>query len=560
MLGVAVAPNSPSKASLPVKKSLFAILAIALVGLLAGCDSNPSGSDPQGSVASSPVGTWSQSDASSKTILTIGSDGSYSKVVSTTMGGASSYQKMSGTWTAHGDSLDVRLTRSEASIDGSKWTGADLPAPIATTGSFLVNGKVLSITIAGVETRYVQGSGGVVPEEAMEAPAISPAGGSFASAQTVAIAALNAGAEIRYTLDGSTPSANSSLYSGSLQVSATTTVKAVAIKNGKSGPVASATFIIQGGGNSGSTELVGSWVNSDADGATTTFAFGADGGLTILVIDPNAPDAYRYDRTTGTWSTSETKLTVKLAKEENSSDMSNWTASGDFAASTENATFTVSGSKLTLDYGSEAIVYVKAGGTTPATVSAPIITPDGGSYTTAQTVAIVSATAGASVYYTLDGSTPTKNSTPLTSGTLTVSSSETIKAIAILEGKSSTVTSATFTIQTSSSPADALVGSWGVSAGSYQETDKFNADGTFTIIVSDPSASQGFSYLRISGTYTVTGNKLVRTLSKWETSDDGSSWTSSNIPGSDDSATWSVSGTKLKLVDSEGNVSEYTKR
>jgi hypothetical protein len=50
------------------------------------------------------------------------------------------------------------------------------------------------------------------------------------------------GAEIRYTTDGSTPTAESSLYSSALTLSDTTTVKAIAIKDGVSSTVASQTF------------------------------------------------------------------------------------------------------------------------------------------------------------------------------------------------------------------------------------------------------------------------------------------------------------------------------
>ncbi len=50
------------------------------------------------------------------------------------------------------------------------------------------------------------------------------------------------GAEIRYTTDGAEPTAESALYSEALTLSATTTVKAVAIKDGELSTVASKTF------------------------------------------------------------------------------------------------------------------------------------------------------------------------------------------------------------------------------------------------------------------------------------------------------------------------------
>ena len=72
----------------------------------------------------------------------------------------------------------------------------------------------------------------------------------FAETTSVSIQAEQ-GAEIRYTTDGSTPTAESSLYSEAFTLSATTTVKAIAIKDGQSSEVASKTFIKSSGDNLG---------------------------------------------------------------------------------------------------------------------------------------------------------------------------------------------------------------------------------------------------------------------------------------------------------------------
>ena len=57
------------------------------------------------------------------------------------------------------------------------------------------------------------------------------------------------GAEIRYTTDGSDPSAESTLYSSAITLSDTTTVKAIAIKDGTSSSIASQTFTKSSGEN-----------------------------------------------------------------------------------------------------------------------------------------------------------------------------------------------------------------------------------------------------------------------------------------------------------------------
>ena len=63
----------------------------------------------------------------------------------------------------------------------------------------------------------------------------------FAETTSVSIQAEQ-GAEIRYTTDGSTPTAESTLYSEAFTLNNTATVKAIAISGGQSSEVASKTF------------------------------------------------------------------------------------------------------------------------------------------------------------------------------------------------------------------------------------------------------------------------------------------------------------------------------
>lgn len=78
----------------------------------------------------------------------------------------------------------------------------------------------------------------------VDAPVISPAGGMITTPTQVTITCATSGAVIYYTIDGSTPSASSTLYNGPFTVSATTTIKAIAVKDGVSSQVATATYTI----------------------------------------------------------------------------------------------------------------------------------------------------------------------------------------------------------------------------------------------------------------------------------------------------------------------------
>jgi N-acetylneuraminic acid mutarotase len=96
-------------------------------------------------------------------------------------------------------------------------------------------------------------------------------------------------------------------------------------------------------------------------------------------------------------------------------------------------------------------IIVGAGATNCAInpAATPVISPESGTYTSAQTITISDATANAAIYYTTDGTTPTTASTEYTTA-ITVSATETIEAIAVAPGFSnSAVASATYTIKPS---------------------------------------------------------------------------------------------------------------
>lgn len=80
-------------------------------------------------------------------------------------------------------------------------------------------------------------------------------------------------------------------------------------------------------------------------------------------------------------------------------------------------------------------------------VYAPEFTPSAGTYTAPLTVKIACKTAGAKIYYTLDGSNPNAQSTPY-KGEFKIETTTTVRAIAINGDKQSSIATAVYTIAT----------------------------------------------------------------------------------------------------------------
>ena len=93
---------------------------------------------------------------------------------------------------------------------------------------------------SGNENQGGGSSNGASQSDPPAAPTISGKT-SFSDSTTVSMSGPD-GADIYYTLDGSTPTAESTMYTEEFGLSDTTTVKAIAIKDGQSSQVVSKTF------------------------------------------------------------------------------------------------------------------------------------------------------------------------------------------------------------------------------------------------------------------------------------------------------------------------------
>lgn len=102
-----------------------------------------------------------------------------------------------------------------------------------TTMQFLMPGSDVTVNATFTEIAHVAN------------PTFSPAAGSYISVQQVTLACTTEGATIYYTLDGTDPTTESTVYAQAFTVSTTTTVKALAVKEGlNNSDVVSAEYVI----------------------------------------------------------------------------------------------------------------------------------------------------------------------------------------------------------------------------------------------------------------------------------------------------------------------------
>ena len=330
-----------------------------------------------------------------------------------------------------------------------------------------------------------------IPPEKPKTPVFNPGGGKFAGKVTVALCCATEVAKIHYTTDGSVPTSSSPVYDEPLVLTATTTVKAVAVDEDVYSDVAEATYekmdtvakpeFTPGSGKfAGSVEVslrsatAGAEIHYTTDGSVPTGLSAVYGGNPIVLTATATIKAIAVKA--GYVSSEVAEATYEkmdtVAKPEFTP------GSGKFAGSVEvslkSATagaeihYTTDGSvptALSAVYGDKLIV-LTASATIKAiavkdgyvssevaeatyekmdTVAKPEFTPGSEEFVQAVTVEISCLTAGAGIYYTLDGSAPTVNSQRY-DAPIEITSTTTIKAIAVKDGYvNSEVNEATYT-------------------------------------------------------------------------------------------------------------------
>ncbi|MBR2282579.1 MAG: chitobiase/beta-hexosaminidase C-terminal domain-containing protein [Spirochaetales bacterium] len=302
-------------------------------------------------------------------------------------------------------------------------------------------------------------------------PTSSIAEGVYESSQTVSLDSETAGSTIYYTLDGSTPTKNSTIYTQPISVSKNTVIKAISVNpDYDDSEVSSFDYHIR------------------VAVPTSSFDFNeAYETPQQIELSSITPGAVIYYTTDGSIPTNESTLysgpitvsltqTVKAVAYAEGFDPSPVFSEdiviatekvGAVSFSVESGTYYVN-QTVTLSSPEGTTIYYTTDGSIPTrsssqyaepiTVSSsqtikaiagkwgylnsdvvtkeytiktksPSMSVEEGRYQTAQTVVLSCETSGASIYYTVDGSEPTVGSTPYTEP-ITVVSTQTIKAVA----------------------------------------------------------------------------------------------------------------------------------
>jgi hypothetical protein len=184
----------------------------------------------------------------------------------------------------------------------------------------------------------------------------------------------------------------------------------------------------------GSTFISSVVISSGSIAPTITFAnlsktFGVD---TTFTLSPttNSPGAFTFTSSNISVATI-SGSTVTIVANGTSTITATQASSGNFSSATATATLTV---------GAEG------------TVAAPVFSTAAGAIAFPTTITLSTTTAGATIYYTIDGTTPTTGSTQGTS--VVVNSAQTIKAFAVKTGwADSSISSAAYTQAQAAAPS-----------------------------------------------------------------------------------------------------------
>ena len=295
-----------------------------------------------------------------------------------------SAQRVTLTSSTVGASIYYTLDGSPPTAASTRYTGAFMIAESATLKAF-ANTPVHSDS-AVIEYAYtITGT--------VQAPQFSVSSGAYAGTQTLTLTTSPQDAKIYYTVNGSSPTQQSALYTGPLTISTSQTVSAYAVKTDwAESSVKSNVYVI----------------NGQVSAPILSLASGSYGPAKTVSIRTETTGATIFYTVNGATPTIDSNI---------------YTGPISVTSTQKIRAFAVKA--VYLDSPFVTGDYIINGPTTK-----PTATPNGGNFYTAQSVTLDTATGGANIYYTTDGSTPTTDSN-LYTGAIFVGVSQTLKAVSV---------------------------------------------------------------------------------------------------------------------------------
>jgi hypothetical protein len=261
-------------------------------------------------------------------------------------------------------------------------------------------------------------------------PKALPTGGIFPDTLQVTLSVAAAGASIRFTVDGSEPTAASPLYTGVLTLRASTVVKAVAVVPGLGLSQSVSHQYVLVADSSLPAPVATPPSSSFQDSLRITLAAAATGSILRYTLDGTDPTANSGVIYSGPilLAAKDTTLVKAVAVKDGK----------------------VSPVSLNL--------YVRVG-----PLNVPVAKPPSDEFKDSLKVSLVSADPQTVIYYTLDGSVPLVTSGALYSSPILLSATSVVKAIAVKGGLSSPVTVERYLLASDSLPLEPTASPEGVS-------------------------------------------------------------------------------------------------
>ena len=368
------------------------------------------------------------------------------------------FNPVAGTYGA-AQSVTISTTTGGAAI---RYT-TDGSTPTETAGTVYSSAVNISVDTTLKAIAYATGyadsavSSGVYTIQCA-APSFTPAAGVYGPAQTVTISSTTSGASMRYTTDGTMPSSTSgTVYSSPVSISATSTLQAIAYETGM--------------------------LNS----SVTSGVYTINGACATPTFNPTA----------GTFTTS-TSLTISTTT---SGASIRYTTNGTTPSSTVGtvyssavsiiATSTLQAIAYETGYSNSAV----ASGVYTVQCATPTFSPAAGTFTTSTSVTISTATGGASIRYTTNGTTPSSTVGTVYSSAVSITATSTLQAIAYETGlTNSAVASGVYTIQCATPTFNPAADTFTTSTSVTISTATGGASIRYTTNGTMPSSSVGTVY------------------------------------------------------------------